>query len=122
MLAGIEPWVLAGDVERSFVAESRRLVRRSRWARGSLVALAAMIVVGVFLYRASMQTRLAQEQTRAAQQVTEATITQAEVEQGRSALLHGEPEAQIHLARAYHRGDHSPSLLFMYARALQPRL
>jgi eukaryotic-like serine/threonine-protein kinase len=87
MLAGIEPWVLAGDVERSFVAASRRLARRSMWARGSLVALAAMIVVGVVLYRASIQTRLAQERTRAARQVTEATITQAEVEQGRSALL-----------------------------------
>jgi WD40 repeat protein len=87
-----------------------------------LGALAATVVVGVFLYRAAMQTQLAQEQTRAAQRVTEATATQAELEQGRSALLHGESEAQLHLGRAYHRGDHSPSTAFMFARALQPKL
>jgi hypothetical protein len=80
----------------------------------------------VFQYRAVMQARMAVQQaalqTRSAQQIAEATITQAELEQGRSALLHGEPEAQLHLGRAYHRGDHSPSTAFMFARALQPRL
>lgn len=56
------------------------------WVRRSLVTLATMGVFGV----AAMQIRLAQEQTRAARQVAEATITQAELEQGRSALLHNE--------------------------------
>jgi WD40 repeat protein len=61
-------------------------------------------------------------QIRSARQVTEAIITQAELDQGRSALLHDEPEASVHLGRAYQRGDHSPSTEFMLARALQPRL
>ena len=70
---------------------------------------------------AEEQTRLAEQQARSAQQVAEATITQAELEQGRAALLHDEPEAQLHLAEAYRR-DQSPSTAFMFARALQPRL
>jgi WD40 repeat protein len=53
--------------------------------------------------------------------VAEATVTQAELEQGRSALLHHEPDAQLHLAEAYRR-DRSRSTAFMLARALQPRL
>src|SRR5262249_48650066 len=57
-----------------------------------------------------------------ARDVNEATVTQAELEQGRSALLHDEPDAQLHLSRAYQRGDRSPSTAFMLARALQPRL
>jgi hypothetical protein len=74
-----------------------------------------VIAVGGFLFRAMMQAS-------AARQVTEATITQSELDQGRSALLHDEPEAPVHLGRAYQRGDHSPSTAFMLARALQPRL
>jgi WD40 repeat protein/serine/threonine protein kinase len=134
MLADLEvPSDGLGEPDCSFVAASWRGARRVRWLRRSLVALAVMIVFGVFQYRAAMQTRmaeqqaalqtrLAQEQTRSAQQVAEATVTQAELEQGRSALLHGEPEAPLHLGRAYHRGDHSPSTAFMLARALQPKL
>jgi hypothetical protein len=64
---------------------------------------------------------LAEQRARSAQQITEATATQAELERGRSALLHGEPEAQDHLAAAYRRAP-SPSTAFMLARALQPRL
>jgi len=116
MLADLE---VPSDVLRepvcSFLAASLRGARRVRWLRRALVALVVMIVFGVFQYRAAMQTRLAR-------QVTEATIRQAELEQGRSALLHGEPEAQLHLGRAYHRGDHAPSTAFMFARALQPKL
>jgi WD40 repeat protein len=114
-----------GELECAFVATSQRRARRFVWSRRLLGTLAATLVLGafgVFLYRAAMQTRLAQEQTRAAQQVAEVTITQAELAEGRSALLHGEPEAQLHLDRAYHRGDHSPSTAFMFARALQPKL
>jgi len=50
------------------------------------------------------------------------TLTRSELEQGRSALLHDEPDAQLHLGRAYQRGDHSPSTAFMLARDLQLRL
>ena len=99
-----------------------------------------MGVVGGLLYRmatqarqATLQTQLAQEQVRAAQQlaleqvraaqqVADATVTQAELDQGRSALLQDEPDAQLHLARAYQRGDRSPSTAFLLARALEPRL
>jgi len=54
--------------------------------------------------------------------VKDAIITRGELDQGGAALLHGEPEAQVHLGRAYQRGDHSPSTMFVYARALQPKL
>jgi WD40 repeat protein/serine/threonine protein kinase len=125
-----------GPLECSFVAESQRRIRRARWIRRALVALAAVVAVGGFLYRGTMQmqqaklqselaekqTQLAQEQTRLAQEVTEATVREAELEQGRSALLHDEPDAQLHLSRAYQRGDRSPSTAFMLARALQPRV
>ncbi|TMQ06402.1 MAG: hypothetical protein E6J90_46330, partial [Deltaproteobacteria bacterium] len=117
------------QLECSFVAESQRRIRRTRWVRRSLVALAAAVAIVGFLYRAAMQTRqatlqaqLAQVQTRSAQAVATATITQAELEQGRAALLHNEPDAWLHLGRAYQRGDHSPSTAFMLARALEPRL
>jgi WD40 repeat protein/serine/threonine protein kinase len=109
-------------LERSFVAESRGHARRVRWLRRALVAIVAMAALGVFQYRAVMKTRLAQQEARAAQQVTDATITQSELEQGRSALLHGEPQAALHLGRAYQRGNRSPSTTFTLARALQPKL
>jgi len=97
------------------------------------VAVAAIVAVGVSWYvsvtqahmaaqRAEHQAQLAQEQARAAQQVKDAVITRGELDQGGAALLQGEPEAPLHLGRAYHRGDHSPSTLFVYSRALQPKL
>jgi WD40 repeat protein/serine/threonine protein kinase len=127
MLAALACWPGASsseftEVERAFLATSRRRARLAAWGWRSLVALVVAAVVSAVLYRAAMQTQRAQEQARAAQRVTEAVTTQAELEQGSSALLHGELEAQLHLGRAYHRGDHSPSTQFMYARALQPRL
>jgi len=111
-----------GEPACSFAAASQRRARRVRWGLRSLVPLAMLIGFVVYQDRAATETRVAQEQTRSAQRVTEATVTQAELEQGRSSLLHGEPEAQLHLGRAYHRGDHSPSTAFMFARALQPKL
>jgi WD40 repeat protein/serine/threonine protein kinase/uncharacterized membrane-anchored protein YhcB (DUF1043 family) len=137
------PQQTLSQLECSFVAESQRRIRRIRWAKRALVALGALVVVGGLLYRAATKARqatlqtelaqkqtqlaqeqaqLAQEQARSAKEVTEATVTQAELEQGRSALLHDEPDAQLHLVRAYQRGDHSLSTAFMLARALQPRL
>jgi serine/threonine protein kinase len=115
------PQQTLSPLERAFVAASERRIRRIRRGRQALVALAAVVAIGGFLYRAAMQTELAQEQARSAREVTEATVTQAELEQGRSALLHHERDAQRHLAAAYHR-DPSPSTAFMLARALQPRL
>ncbi len=138
MLAKVQQWTRApsakfSPLECSFLADSERRVRLFRWGRRSLVAVAAILAVVVIVYRSVMQARtaaqeaehqaqLAQERARAAQQVTDATTRQAELEQGRSELLHGEPDAQLHLGRAYQRGDHSPSTKFMYARALQPKL
>jgi WD40 repeat protein/serine/threonine protein kinase len=115
------------DLEYEFVESSQRRARRSAWLRG--VALAAVGAVAALQYRASKNAQLAEEQARSARQVAEVTRTQAELivtqsllEQGRSALLHGEPEALPHLAEAYKRGDHSPSTKFMLARAMQPWL
>jgi WD40 repeat protein len=116
------PARVLGEPACSFAAASQRRARRIRWGLRSLGALAMMIAVFAYQDHATRQTRLAQEQTRSAQRVAEATITQAELEQGLSALLHGEPEASLHLGRAYHRGDHTPSTKFVFARALQPKL
>jgi len=102
-------------LECSFVAASHRRARRFAWYRRLGAGLAVAVVVGAFQYRAAMQTRLAQG-------VTDATITRAELEQGRAALLHSEPEAALHLGKAYDRGDHSASTAFMLARALQPQM
>jgi WD40 repeat protein len=119
VLADLERWMrhttgaaALGDLEAAFVAASRRAGRRARWIRRLLIAVAAVIVLAAVEYRAALQTRM-----------TEQLVTQAEVEQGRQALLHDDSaEAQLHLAEAYRRGDHSPAVAFMLARALQPRL
>jgi WD40 repeat protein len=127
--SALAPSRVLGKRECSFLAASQRGARRNRWLRRSLVALAVMVVfgvVGVFYDRTVREARMAAQQaeqrTRSAQQVTEATKRQADLDQGRSALLHGEPEAPVYLGLAYHGGDRSPSTEFIYARALQPRL
>ena len=133
VLADVERWThrapgTLSELECSFVVASQRRTRRIRWVRRALAVLAVAGGFGVLQYRSAMQadlaeqrSRLAEQQTRAAQQLAEARFTQAELEQGRAALLHGEPEAQGHLTEAYQR-DPSPSTAFMLARALQPRL
>jgi WD40 repeat protein/serine/threonine protein kinase len=99
-----------GDLDASFVAASRRVARRARWIRRLLIAAVAATAVGIVEYRAALKTRMAEQ-----------IATEAEVEQGRQALLHDEPaEAQLHLSEAYRRGDHSQSTQFMLSRALQP--
>jgi WD40 repeat protein/serine/threonine protein kinase len=117
-LADLERWMRhaskAGlsELEASFVAASRRAGRRARWFRRLLVAMTIGGVLGGIEYRTEVKTRAAKQ-----------IATQAEVEQGRQALLHdSSAEAQRHLSEAYRRGDHSPSTAFMLARALQPRL
>jgi len=118
-----------GELEHSFVVDGLRQARHVRRFRRLLVVLALSIVVGGFLYRAAkcarqatLEAQLAQEQARRAWEVAEAITKQKELEQGRSALLHHEPDAPIHLACAYQRGDHSPSTAFMLACSLEPRL
>jgi len=109
------PQELLSPLEYSFVAASQRRARRIRWVRWALAVLFVITVVGGLLYRATVETR-------SARQVAEATVRESEREQGRSALLHDEPEAPVHLARAYQLGERSPSLVFMLTRALQAML
>jgi eukaryotic-like serine/threonine-protein kinase len=132
MLAEIERWTgpapsgAISELEWSFLAASRRRARRITWAWRSLAALAVVAVFGVLQVRSVMQAdlaeqRLAAQQTRSMQQLAEVKVTEAELERGRAALLHGEPEALAHLTEAY-KHDRSPSTAFMLARAMQPRL
>jgi WD40 repeat protein/serine/threonine protein kinase len=114
-LADLERWMrqtpraaVLDDLEASFVAASRRAGRRTRWSRRLLAA--ALVTLVAVAYHAALQTRTAEQ-----------IATQADVEQGSQALLHDEfAEAQLHLAAAYRRGDHSPGTAFMLERALQP--
>jgi WD40 repeat protein len=118
VLADYERWTRHSSAapltspEAAFIAESRRGARRRRWGWGVLVAVGLATALGVFVYRMDLKTRMAE-------QIAE----QAEVEQGRQALLYDNiGEAQLHLSEAYRRGDHSPGVSFMLARALQPRM
>jgi WD40 repeat protein/serine/threonine protein kinase len=123
------------ELECSFVAASQRRAQRLQWLRRSVIALAIVGAGSALVYRsntrarlaekdarlAEQQARLAEQAARAARALTEARATESELEQGRAALLHGEPEALAHLAEAYKR-DHSGTTAFMLARAMQPRL
>jgi WD40 repeat protein len=109
------------ELECSFVAASHRRARRRAWARRVLVAAVTGSAILAFAGRAAMQARLAETEARAARELAEAKISESELERGRAALLHGEPEAQRHLAEAYKR-DPLPATAFMLARAMQPRL
>ena len=115
------PTAVVGELERAFVTESRRHAARSARLRRMFAAAAMALALGAVWYRSRLQTELAEQEARAARQLTEATIAQSELEQGRAALLHDEPEALTHLAEAYRRAP-SPSTAFMLARAMQPRL
>jgi WD40 repeat protein/serine/threonine protein kinase len=96
-------------LDDSFLTLSLQRARRARWAIGAIVALVAM---GGLLVRAEVRSQAAEEFT-----------TESEVERGQQALLHGEmSEAVGHLEQAYQRGERSPGVKFMLARALQPRL
>jgi len=88
-------------------------MRRHRLHTVGIITVLALAVIGVVFYVRST----------IAEQIAEQIAIQAEVEQGRQALLHGEfVEAQVHLGQAYRRGDRSPAIKFMLARALQPRI
>ena len=123
------------ELECSFVAAGHRRARLRAWVLRLLVAVVACGAIGALVYRSMMHTRLAEQRarfaeqqvrfaeqrTRAERELKEARITESELEQGRAALLHGEPEAQRHLAEAYKRNP-APTTAFMLARAMQPRL
>jgi WD40 repeat protein/serine/threonine protein kinase len=106
-----------GELERAFVAESRRHAVRSARVRRALAVSAVALVLGAVWYQGHLKTELADQRTHSAQQL----VRQAEVEQGRQALLlHDDSaEAQRHLTEAYRSGDHSPGVKFMLARTLQ---
>ncbi len=130
VLADLERWlrhtagaVLLSDLEASFVAATRRAGRRTRWLRRSLAALAIVSVLAGIQYRAMLQTRDAEQQARTAWQLANQSALQAELEEGRQALLHHESlEAQLHLDEAYRRGDRSRGTEFMLTIARQPLL
>jgi WD40 repeat protein/serine/threonine protein kinase len=107
-------------LDDSFLKMSMQRARRAKWAIGALVALAVMSALVV---RAEMRTHVAEMRSRMADQNATQNATESEIEQGRQALIHGESrEAVRHLEQAYQRGDHSPGVVFMLARALQPRM
>jgi WD40 repeat protein/serine/threonine protein kinase len=93
----------------SFLTMSLQRARRAKWAIGALVALVAM---GGLLVRAEKGRRMADQ-----------FATESAVERGQQAGLHGDlSEAVRHLGEAYERGERSWEVLFMLARALQPRM
>jgi WD40 repeat protein len=119
VLADFEHWTRhttgaapLGDPEASFIASCRRVARRRRWGWRALIAAAVATALGVVVNYFAQKERMAEQ-----------IAIQAEVEQGRQALLHGElGEALQHLAEAYQRGDHAPDVKFMLSLALQLRL
>ena len=101
-----------GPLECSFIVASQRRARRRLWGRRALVALAPIVAVGVLLYRGVMQERMADR-----------IAIESEIEQGRQSLLHGETSGAVsHLGQAYERGAREEGVMFMFARALQPRM
>jgi WD40 repeat protein/serine/threonine protein kinase len=108
-------------LECSFVAASHRRARRRAWVLRILVGAVACSAIAGFAARAEMKADLAEAEARSARQLADAKTEESELEQGRAALLHGEPEAQRHLAEAYTR-DPAPTTAFMLARAMQPRM
>jgi WD40 repeat protein len=103
------------------VAASHRRARRRAWVLRILVGAVACCAIAAFVARAERKADLAEAEARSARQLVNAKTAESELEQGRAALLHGEPEAQRHLAEAYRR-DPAPATGFMLARAMQPRL
>jgi WD40 repeat protein len=105
------------ELECSFVAASHRRARHGVWVRRVLVAVAVASAFVALQYR----TNLAEQQARVERELAAVRAAESALEQGRAALLHGEPEALPHLAEAYKR-DRRPATAFMLARAMQPRL
>ncbi|TMQ20433.1 MAG: hypothetical protein E6J90_16190, partial [Deltaproteobacteria bacterium] len=116
VLAELERWTRhtsepnLSELETSFIAASRHAGRRARRRRRLLIAASVGVLLAGIEYPRYLRLRMAEK-----------LAEQAETEQGRQAVLHDDfVEAQLHLADAYQRGDHSPGTAFMLARALQP--
>ncbi len=126
-LADVDGWTreapsgALSELECSFVAASRTRARHIRWITRSSAALVAAAAVVTLMWRSAMHARLAETEARDARALVEAKVAESELERGRAALLHGEPEALAHLAEAYRR-DPAPTTAFMFARAAQSRL
>jgi WD40 repeat protein/serine/threonine protein kinase len=102
--------------EAAFAQASRNHAARVRWIRRTLASSAFAALVAAVLVLASI-TREARVQRRLAEERT----TAAYVEQGRQALLDERyTEAALYLSAAARRGDRSPDLRFMLARATRP--
>jgi WD40 repeat protein/serine/threonine protein kinase len=120
MLADLERWLRRSktssltELEVEFVDASRRLVRGARIRRRlGLVGIGFAIAFAVFGYH-MMQTRMAQ---RAAEE----RLTEAYADWGQEALLDGRSiEALIYFDQATRRGEDSPQVSFMIARAVEP--
>ncbi|MEO7731545.1 MAG: protein kinase [Kofleriaceae bacterium] len=96
-------------LDDSFIAQSLQRARRAKWV---IVALVALVAMGGLLVRAEKGRRMAEQ-----------FATESAVERGQQAVLHGElSEAVRHLGQAYERGERSSEVVFMLARALQPRV
>jgi len=123
VLADFELWTRhtsaapLGDLEEEFIAACRRVARRARRIRRSLVAAGMLTVLAGVVTALGVVADRAEQRTHMAEQL----VIQAKVEQGRAALLHDETaQARRSLGEAYRLGDHSPEVTYMLARALQP--
>jgi WD40 repeat protein len=99
-----------GELAREFLAASYRGIRITVWHWRSVAAGLVAAALAIVWYIGAQRTNAVEDK-----------LAEAELEQGRSALVHHEPDAQRHLTAAYHR-DPAPSTGFMLARAVEPRL
>jgi len=94
--------------------------RRALRLRLAAVLTAVAIIAVVAWVLQDRATRDAEQRARLTKQFADLSARQAQVEQGRAELLHGETEeAKVHLLDAFHRGDDSSATAFMLSRALQ---
>ncbi|HEX4422820.1 MAG TPA: serine/threonine-protein kinase [Kofleriaceae bacterium] len=122
VLLDLERWlrratgITLSDRETAFVEASRRYAQGAKRVR-RLIIMAAFVMLAVF---GAFQYRAAGE-IREAIMIADQRLTHSYVEQGRRELLDGNyTEALIYFAKAVQRGDVSPNLAFMLARATQP--
>jgi WD40 repeat protein/serine/threonine protein kinase len=118
VLADLERWLrrarpALSDLEAAFAEASRRHAGRAARLRRALALIAIGILIAVGTARCnSILRRLAAEER----------LRQVYADRGMDALLEGKnTEALVFLAEAARRGDDSPKLKFMVARAWQPR-
>jgi WD40 repeat protein len=118
------------DVESAFGAASTADAARSRrLRRAALVTVIAALTVALIVFARLRSTALASEKVaqssraraEASEVATARSLTESYVDQGRRALIAGNTgEALVYLAAALHRGEDTPAIRFMIARALEP--